>query len=116
MKATWIGTALLGAAALALAPAPAFAQEDLSERANELAEQANDVQAQAGALANEAAAAEGREADRADVARNDYEANSGRDDDDGFPWGILGLLGLAGLLGLRKADRVDHVNRTDTRL
>jgi len=26
------------------------------------------------------------------------------DDDDGFPWGLLGLLGLAGLLGLKRRD------------
>lgn len=30
-----------------------------------------------------------------------------QEDDDGFPWGILGLLGLAGLLGLKKRDD-DH--------
>jgi MYXO-CTERM domain-containing protein len=31
------------------------------------------------------------------------------DDDDDFPWGLLGLLGLAGLLGRKKDDRHDHV-------
>ena len=39
-----------------------------------------------------------------------------RDDDDDFPWGLLGLLGLAGLLGRKKHDddiRVDA--RRDTR-
>ena len=39
-----------------------------------------------------------------------------RDDDDDFPWGLLGLLGLAGLLGRKKRDddiRVDA--RRDTR-
>ena len=38
------------------------------------------------------------------------------DDDDDFPWGLLGLLGLAGLLGRKRADddiRVDA--RRDTR-
>ncbi len=35
------------------------------------------------------------------------------DDDDGFPWGLLGLLGLAGLLGLRKRD--DDRDRAATR-
>ena len=35
-----------------------------------------------------------------------------QDDDDDFPWGLLGLLGLAGLLG-RKRDR-DDVRRTGT--
>ena len=39
------------------------------------------------------------------------------DDDDGFPWDLLGLLGLAGLLGLRKRERDIHVDarHTDTR-
>ena len=27
------------------------------------------------------------------------------DDDDDFPWGLLGLLGLAGLLGRKRDDR-----------
>ena len=36
------------------------------------------------------------------------------EDDDDFPWGILGLLGLAGLMGLKKRDRDDDVRRTGT--
>ena len=32
------------------------------------------------------------------------------DDDDDFPWGLLGLLGLAGLLGRKRNDH--DVNRT----
>ena len=36
-----------------------------------------------------------------------------QDDDDDFPWGLLGLLGLAGLLGLKRRD--DHVH-TDRRV
>ncbi len=32
-----------------------------------------------------------------------------RDDDDDFPWGLLGLLGLAGLLGRKRADDI-HVD------
>lgn len=36
-----------------------------------------------------------------------------REDDDEFPWGLLGLLGLAGLLGLKRRDD-DRVNRTGT--
>lgn len=36
-----------------------------------------------------------------------------REEDDEFPWGLLGLLGLAGLLGLkRRDDHVDVDNRT----
>ena len=40
-----------------------------------------------------------------------------RDEDRGFPWGLLGLLGLAGLLGRRRADRdtVDTRDRVDSR-
>jgi MYXO-CTERM domain-containing protein len=36
------------------------------------------------------------------------------EEDDDFPWGLLGLLGLAGLLGLKKRDRDDDVRRTGT--
>ncbi|HEX9933210.1 MAG TPA: WGxxGxxG family protein [Allosphingosinicella sp.] len=32
------------------------------------------------------------------------------EDDNDFPWGLLGLLGLAGLLGLKKRDRDIHVD------
>ena len=41
-----------------------------------------------------------------------------REDDDDFPWGLLGLLGLAGLLGLKRRDdaRDVHVDaRRDNR-
>ncbi len=41
-----------------------------------------------------------------------------REEDNDFPWGLLGLLGLAGLLGLKKRDdaRDVHVDaRRDTR-
>lgn len=99
--------ALASAALVALA-APAWAQDDLADKANELAEQANDVQARAGALANEALDAEAaRDSDR-DRDRDGVDgavANSVDDDDgddDSGKWGLLGLLGLAGLLGLRK--------------
>lgn len=34
------------------------------------------------------------------------------EDDNDFPWGLLGLIGLAGLLGRNKRDHVD--NRTGT--
>jgi MYXO-CTERM domain-containing protein len=38
------------------------------------------------------------------------------DDDDGFPWGLLGLLGLAGLIPRKRRDERDTtVNRTDNR-
>lgn len=39
-----------------------------------------------------------------------------REDDNDFPWGLLGLLGLAGLLGRKKRDNDVHVDaRRDTR-
>jgi MYXO-CTERM domain-containing protein len=38
------------------------------------------------------------------------------DDDEDFPWGLLGLLGLAGLLGRKRKDNDIHVDaRRDTR-
>ncbi|HEX8571445.1 MAG TPA: WGxxGxxG family protein [Allosphingosinicella sp.] len=38
------------------------------------------------------------------------------EEDDDFPWGLLGLLGLAGLLGLKRKDNDIHVDaRRDTR-
>ena len=111
MPRSSIRTALASAALLALA-APALAQDDLADKANELAEQANDVQAQAGALANEALSAEAardadRDRDRRDgadgaVANTVDDADDGDADGDSGKWGLLGLLGLAGLLGLRK--------------
>ena len=45
-----------------------------------------------------------------------YPTNVEQEDDDEFPWGLLGLLGLAGLLGLKKRDSDIHVDaRRDTR-
>jgi MYXO-CTERM domain-containing protein len=39
-----------------------------------------------------------------------------QEEDDDFPWGLLGLLGLAGLLGLKRKDNDIHVDaRRDTR-
>jgi MYXO-CTERM domain-containing protein len=35
-------------------------------------------------------------------------------EDDEFPWGLLGLLGLGGLLGLKRRDRDDDVRRTSS--
>lgn len=117
MNSISLKAALLGAA-FALSAAPALAQEDVKERAEELAQQANDVQAQAGALANEVANAENetaaRAADGEDGARGEAgEARAATDDgeDDGFDWGLLGLLGLAGLLGLKRRDDRPDIRR-----
>lgn len=41
-------------------------------------------------------------------------APSAQEDDDEFPWGLLGLLGLAGLLGLSRRDDRAHVDRRTT--
>ena len=35
-----------------------------------------------------------------------------QEDDDGFPWGLLGLLGLAGLIPRKRRDDRDTVDRT----
>ncbi len=116
MRKMTLPGALASAALLALA-APALAQDDLADKANELAEQANDVQAQAGALANEALSAEAeRDGDRRDgvdgaVANAADDAADGDDDGVSGQWGLLGLLGLAGLLGLRR--RPEPNVRTD---
>lgn len=37
-------------------------------------------------------------------------ATTEREDDDGFPMGLLGLLGLAGLLGLKRREPDIHVD------
>lgn len=34
------------------------------------------------------------------------------EDDNEFPWGLLGLLGLAGLLGRKRDDHTDTTRRT----
>ena len=36
------------------------------------------------------------------------------DDDDDFPWGLLGLLGLAGLIPRKRRDDDIRVDRTDS--
>ncbi len=36
--------------------------------------------------------------------------NREREDDNDFPWGLLGLLGLAGLLGRKRQERDIHVD------
>jgi MYXO-CTERM domain-containing protein len=41
----------------------------------------------------------------------EYTTTQTREDDDDFPWGLLGLLGLAGLLGLKRREHRDiHVD------
>ena len=53
--------------------------------------------------------------DTVDVTTDDMNGvttTDNRDDDNDFPWGLLGLLGLAGLLGRKRNDEV-RVDRTD---
>ena len=60
------------------------------------------------------ASAQTNTGDVVDVTTNDSldVTTDNRDDDNDFPWGLLGLLGLAGLLGRKRNDDV-HVSRTD---
>lgn len=66
--------AALAAAALALSPAAALAQDNVGS---------DNVQ---------------------------YDTRAQQDDDNDFPWGLLGLLGLAGLLGRKRQERDIHVD------
>lgn len=86
---------LLGAAAIAVLPTSAMAQDNV---AVDNIVVGNVVDADATTL-------------------DDQPARVERDDDNDFPWGLLGLLGLAGLLGRKKSnDRDIHVDaRRDTR-
>lgn len=62
------------------------------------------------------APATAQDAEANNVVVADVDQPVEREDDNDFPWGLLGLLGLAGLLGLKKRDddiRVDA--RRDTR-
>jgi MYXO-CTERM domain-containing protein len=67
----------------------------------------------AGAAAQ--ASAQQQQPGAATQAPSSQQVNQGqnRDDDNDFPWGLLGLLGLAGLAGLK---RREHVVRHDDRV
>ena len=71
---THFKAALAAAAALALSPAAALAQ------------------------------------DNAGTDNVQYDNRAQQEDDNDFPWGLLGLLGLAGLLGRKRHDRDIHVD------
>lgn len=60
------------------------------------------------ALAATPAAAQNTAAPAADP----YATTAPAEEDDEFPWGLLGLLGLAGLLGLKRRDRDDYPRST----
>lgn len=62
----------------------------------------------AAALLTAAPAFAQTEADNA--AADTAYASTEREDDDDFPWGLLGLLGLAGLLGMKRNERDIHVD------
>ncbi len=103
MRLSLTSHALGAVALLVLAPGTALAQNEIADQANQVAEQAQEVEQQADDLGNQASADEAGYVARAD-------------DDNDFPWGLLGLLGLAGLLGLKRNDRDIHVDaRRDTR-
>ena len=82
-----LGAALV-AAALTLSPAAAFAQD-----ANNTATDTTELNTTDPALTTD----------------NTY-AGEQREEDNDFPWGLLGLLGLAGLAGLRRRDNDIHVD------
>jgi hypothetical protein len=44
------------------------------------------------------------------VTSDTQYASTEREDDNDFPWGLLGLLGLAGLLGAKKRESDIHVD------
>jgi len=50
-----------------------------------------------------------------DPLLNETPAPVREDDDNDFPWGLLGLLGLAGLLGRKKKDDIHVDARNDRR-
>lgn len=64
----------------------------------------------AAALALSPAAALAQTNDTVGTTDTTYAQPVEREDDDDFPWGLLGLLGLAGLLGLKKRERDIHVD------
>jgi MYXO-CTERM domain-containing protein len=86
MKNSIKTTAFIAAAALALAPGAAFAQNAVDPAYNTTT--------------------------TTDTQYTTVE----REDDRDFPWGLLGLLGLAGLLGRKRKEADIHVDaRRDTR-
>jgi MYXO-CTERM domain-containing protein len=62
------------------------------------------------ALSPAAALAQNDTATTTTTADPTYAQPVQQEDDDDFPWGLLGLLGLAGLLGLKKRERDIHVD------
>jgi hypothetical protein len=48
--------------------------------------------------------------DNAGTDNVQYDNRAQQEDDNDFPWGLLGLLGLAGLLGRKRHDRDIHVD------
>lgn len=48
--------------------------------------------------------------DNANTVDTSYGNPQVEEDDDDFPWGLLGLLGLAGLLGRKRQERDIHVD------
>ena len=95
------------AATLIAAPGAALAQNQVEAQANQVAAEAQDLAQASNELTNTLEAEE----QAGDARAADGTGDRDQDDDD-FPWGLLGLLGLAGLLGLKGRDR-DHHHRVD---
>jgi MYXO-CTERM domain-containing protein len=64
----------------------------------------------AAALALSPAAALAQNDTTAGTTDTAYAQPVQQEEDDDFPWGLLGLLGLAGLLGLKKREPDIHVD------
>ena len=113
MKFTRRTRGLLCVAALLTIPSGGLAQDTAANNVTADATLANDTMANDLGAANDLSVAP-LPAD--EVVANDIAlANTvPAEDDNDFPWGLLGLLGLAGLMG-RKKDHVQVDNRTDRR-
>lgn len=119
MTSTLKSGALLWAAALLTVPSVATAQDNVSASSTTVANETLPDPA-ATDLGNDLGTASNTEemalpVDNA-LANDVALAESVRhEEDNDFPWGLLGLLGLAGLLGRKKHDDVYVDNRTDRR-
>jgi len=99
-----IPIAMMLAAAVAVSPVPAMAQDNNVAAANDAANVAAPVPADANMTAADVNAAVGEAAPPADTAMtNDATvAPAPAPRSRPFPWGVIGLIGLVGLLGRRR--------------
>ena len=118
MKANFrLGAMLLASASLVTIPAAAVAQNTATDNvvAEDLNTTANATAPALNTTTDPALTAPADDGFADDTMMTNTQPVEQEDDDD-FPWGLLGLLGLAGLLGLKKRDDRDvHVDaRRDT--